>query len=393
MKVLCALGQHNYGDTARGESPEYSAFLPALRNLGHEVQHFEIWDRRAYCDLADLNSALLGAIEAYRPDVLLSVPMNYEIWLETMALIKARGDVATVSWATDDSWKYSKVSRFIGPAYDVMATTYDYVVDHYKADGIENVLLTQWAAISGNLQAPLPAVECRYPVSFVGTSNGSRAKLIEALQTRGIEVGCFGYGWPNGPVDAGEIAQIIRDSVISLNFANSQGQNQIKARTFEVPGAGGFLLTESARSLEKFYVPGQEIAIYDGLDDLASKIAHYLSHPEERDAIARAGFERTVREHTYEHRLAKLIDFTLAAARMRPVEPVQVRLEEIMSRYALTPSVRGIRDILRYVGTRIYGPKRGPRAARRLVYEISWRLVGRHTFTAGGWPGRMFPHA
>lgn len=392
MKVLCAFGRHNYGDPARGESPEYSAFLPALRNLGHEVQHFESWDRRNFRDLADLNSALLDATETYRPDVFFSVQLNYEIWLETLNIIQARGDIATVSWATDDSWKYREVSRFIGSAYDAMATTYDYVVDQYKGDGIEQVLLTQWAANSDNLQPPLPSAMCRYPVSFVGTSNGSRVKWIEALRARGIEVACFGYGWPSGPVEAGEIARIIRESVVSLNFANSRGENQIKARTFEVPGAGGFLLTESARSLEKFYAVGHEIAIYDGLDDLIAKIVYYLSHPQERDAIARAGFERTVRAHTYEHRLAELLDFTVAAARIRPVKPLPVKFEDAKLRYAVTPSVRRISNFLKYAGTRLYGPKRGPRAARRLVYELSWRFVGRHTFTAGGWPGRMFPH-
>ena len=392
MKVLCVFGQHNYGDPARGESPEYSSFLPALRRLGHDVQHFETWNRGAYNDLAELNAALLNTVEVFRPDVLFSVPMHYEVWLETLAAIRARGDVATVSWSTDDSWKYREVSRFIGHAYDAMATTYDYVVDQYKADGIEHVILTQWAAPSQSLQAPLPAAECRYQVSFVGTAHGSRPQWIEALRSRGIEVVCFGYGWPNGPVDGAEIGAIIRGSVISLNFANSQSENQIKARTFEVPGAGGFLLTESAPSMDIFYQPGKEIAIYDDLDDLATKINHYLAHPELRDAIARAGFERTAREHTYEHRLTELLAFTQAAARKRSAQPRAVHFDEAVSRHALTPMLRGIRDILKYLAIRRFGSRRGPRAARRLVYELSWRLAGRKTFTASGWPGRMFPH-
>jgi spore maturation protein CgeB len=392
MKILCAFGQYNYGNIERGESPEYSAFLPALRNLGHEVEHFETWDRRAYYDLADLNAALLEAIQTYRPDLLFTVHMNYEIWLETLAIIKARGDVTTISWATDDSWKYNEVSRFIGPAYDAMITTYDYVVDHYKADGIKNVMVSQWAANSENLRTPLSADQCRYPVSFVGTSHGSRAKWISALRDRGIDVACFGFGWPSGPVSNEEVTRIIRESVISLNFANSQGESQIKARTFEVPGAGGFLLTESAPSLEKFYLPGQEIVIFDGLDDLAAKVEHYLKSPEQRDAIAQAGFKRTMTEHTYEHRLAESLEFAVTSARSRDLRVVQIQFEDALSRSTLTPLLRSIRNVLRFAGVGIYGPKRGPRAARRLVYELSWRLLGRHTFTAGSWPGRMFPH-
>lgn len=105
----------------------------------------------------------------------------------------------------------------------------------------------------------------------------------------------------------------MRESVISLNFANSRGADQIKARCFEVPGAGGFLLTEAVRGLERFYRPGEEIAMFKGEDELLSQIQHYLAHPEERDRIAIAGQRRTARDHTYERRLSTVLDFACAA--------------------------------------------------------------------------------
>ncbi len=392
MKILCAFGQHNYGNAKRGESPEHAAFLPALRRLGHEVRLVETWDRGSYRDLASLNATLLEAVEEFRPDVVLTVPMNYEIWLETVELIKARGDVITLSWATDDSWKYREVSRFIAGSYDAMATTYDHVVAHYRADGFDHVCPTQWAAISDNLQEPLEAESCRYQVSFIGTSHGERAQWVEALKDRGIDVACFGYGWPNGPVEAKEIPRIIRESCISLNFANSQGENQIKARVFEVPGSGGFLLTETARSLDKYYRPDQEIAVFSGLDELVSKINHYLAHPRERDRIARAGFQRTREQHTYEHRFKELLDFTSSISRQPSNAIPASTFEQAVAQHRLTPFLRLVRDALKLIAVLALGKKRGPRGARRLVYELSWRLAGRHTFTAKGWPGRMFPH-
>lgn len=392
MKILCAFGQHNYGNAERGESPEHAAFLPALRRLGHEVKLVETWDRRSYPDLASLNAALLDAVEKFRPDILLTVQMNYEIWLETLDLIRARGDVITLSWATDDSWKYREVSRFIAGSYDAMATTYDHVVAQYHADGFDHVFPTQWAAISDNLQEPLAAESCRYPVSFIGTSHGQRARWVESLRARGIDVVCFGYGWPNGPVVAKDIPRIIRESYISLNFANSQGENQIKARMFEVPGAGGFLLTESARSLEKYYRPDHEIAVFSGLDELVSKINYYLAHPRERDVIARAGFRRTREQHTYEHRFMELLNFASSTSRQRPRAMPALTFEEAVARHRQMLFLRFLRDVLKRIGILALGKHRGARAARRLVYELSWRLARRHTFTAKGWPGRMFPH-
>jgi spore maturation protein CgeB len=392
MKILCCFGQHQYGDPTRGTSLEYAAFVPALARLGHEVKLFDSWNRTRYTSLAELNQALLDAVNTYRPDVFFSVHMECELWLETLLTLRARGDVAMVSWAADDSWKYRQVSRFIGKAYHAMATTYDYRVADYVRDCIPHVILTQWAASNADLAPPLPAASCTYPVSFIGAAHGTRRQWIDQLGAMGIEVKCFGHGWPAGSVEASAIPSLMRQSVISLNFANSRGRDQIKARTFEVPGAGGFLLTGYVDGLERYYTPGEEIATFHNLKELAARIRHFLDHPAERDAIAWAGYRRTSREHTYEHRLEPLLDYALsarqAAVAMAPV-PAMPILER---RHRLTAPLKFLRTLLIGLGSLLFGQARGRRAARRLIFELSWRLAGQHTFTAAGWPGRMFPH-
>ncbi len=393
MKILCVFGKHQYGDPDRGIGIEYAAFIPALRNLGHEVVHFDSWRRSLYPDYAALNRALLEKIELERPRVLLCVQMNYEIWLETLRIIRNRGDVATVCWTTDDSWKYREVSRFIGREYHAMTTSYPNTVPLYKKDGIPYILLTQWAANSYSLQKPLSAAKCRMEVSFVGAVNSNRKKMISALNEKGIFVSCFGHGWPKGSVGADDIPDIMRNSVISLNFSNSKGENQVKARTFEVPGAGGFLLTQYAPGLENFYLPGKEIDLYDDINSLVEKIRYYLAEHEKRDKIALAGFERTSREHTYEMRLKGVIDFTVRAGNEIPVSPETscTDFDEAVLTHDCSPALKLLRSMLVFPSSLIWGKVRGPRAARRLIFELSWRFLGHRTFTASGLPGRMFP--
>ncbi len=392
MKVLCVMGEHQYGDPSRGIGIEYAAFVPTLRMLGHEVHHFESWNRASYRDFAALNRALLERVEALKPDVLLSVQRDYEIWTETLDAISSRGDVATVSWTTDDSWKYEQVSRYIGPHYHAMTTTYPEVVEKYQRDGI-NVLLTQWGVSPNVLQRPLSAAECRYKVTFVGAAHGDRKARADWLRARGVPLECFGYGWPNGSVRAEEIPMIMRDSVISLNFANSRGANQIKARTFEVPGSGGFLLTEQALGLEKFYEPGREVEAFKNDEELLEKIRHYLGKPAERDSIALAGFERTRLEHTYDFRLSQVLDFALKArdSWMAGKPAGRTVQSDPWQRHQMSAPLEALRGLTVGAARLAWGPKRGPRAARRLMFEASWRLAGSHTFSAGGWPGRMFP--
>jgi spore maturation protein CgeB len=407
MCVLCIFGQHNYGDPNRGEGYEYSNFVPTLRRLGHEVLFLESRNRTCYRNFRELNAALLDTVEQNRPDVVFAVLVHYEIWLETWEILRDAGVAATVNWTTDDSWRYDQFSRLVAPAFHAFTTTYPAIYARYQREGISHVLLTQWAANAANLQAPLPATQCQYAVSFVGTAHSKRPAWVAALRQRGIDVTCFGYGWPHGPVSADDIPEIIRSSVISLNFASGAmawnkllpcSTNQVKARTFEVPGAGGFLLTEWAEDLDRYYTPGREIATFRDLDELEDKIRHYLAHPTERDAIARAGHERTRSEHTYDQRLAEVLEFALrqreeyfAGRDVSPTGQIDwARFEEATQSHRMDRKLLLLKRALVAACSVVWGPVRGPRAARRLVFELSWRMAGARTYSAAGLPGRMF---
>ena len=402
MKILCVLGEHNYGDPSRGECYEYVNFLPALRNLGHQVIFFESFNKSAYADFAELNRKFLNTVQAEQPDIILCVLLGYELWLETLQLVREGSNAVIINWSTDDSWKYEQFSRFVAPAFDIYATTYAEALEKSRRDGHNNFILTQWAASAANLAEPLPAAECQYPVSFIGTAYGSRPKWIAALAAAGVEVECFGHGWENGAVAAEEIPKIMRKSAISLNFGDSgtvmrgllPGKSrQIKARVFEVPGAGGFLLTESAPGLDQFYLPGRDIEVFDGVGELAGKIRYYIAHPELRDRIALAGYVRTRNEHTYERRFEILLD--AAMQRRRPTRGDSPSIdfagfERLAKRHQVGPALRLLKWLLRISCSLLWGRRRGPRAARRILFELSWRIAGSQTYSVTGWPGRLF---
>ena len=260
-----------------------------------------------------------------------------------------------------------------------------------------NFELSQWAADAAALREPLPAAQCRHAVSFVGSAYGNRPQWIAALRRRGIDVDCFGHGWANGPLDTEEVARVMRESVISLNFGDSgvhwtgllpARNRQIKARIFEVPGAGGFLLTESAPGLERYFELGRELVCFQGLDDLAGKVRRYLADPGARDAIAHACHQRVAREHTYEQRFARILSVLPERRADAPID--WPAFERVAARHRTGWALRGLRRALLWPMVMIWGPQRGKRAARRLLYELSWRLAGATTYSAAGLPGRVF---
>ncbi len=401
LRLLAAFGEHAYGDPARGPGYEHTNFLPAFRRLGYEVSFFDTRGRGSYRDFSELNRHFLETVQREDPDIIFCVLSGYEIWRETLELVRAASRAALVHWATDDSWKYEQFSRFIAPPFDVYATTYPDALAKSRRDGHGNFRLSQWAADAEGLAEPLPACECRYPVSFVGAAYGNRRRWIKALGRRDIEVTCFGHGWPNGPVTARELPEIIRSSVVNLNFGDSgvhlkgfkpYRSRQIKARIFEVPGAGGLLATETAEHLADYLIPGQEIVVFQDADDLARKIRQLRDHPAERDRIARAGHRRVCTEHTYDQRFASLLrQAREAAAQRRPTGELDWRaFEGAERRYRTGSGLELLRKVLAPPLRLIWGPRRGPRAARRLLFELSWRLAGAHTYSAAGWPGRLF---
>ncbi|MGZ8383006.1 MAG: CgeB family protein [Nitrospira sp.] len=396
MKILCVMGEHAYGDPARGEGPEFANFLPALRRLGHQVSFFESLSRKQYNDFSLLNHALLKRVEETSPDLVLCVLMQYEVWLETVRIIRNSG-VWVINWSTDDSWKYSMFSKLIGAEFDLFVTTYPQMVKRYHQDGINSVCPSQWAANVDTLMPPLPASACRYPVSFVGAAYGNRRAMIANLRHEGVEVACFGHGWPEGTVETKRMREIIRESQISLNFSDGahgrsdSASRQIKARIFEVPGYGGCLMTEKAPNLDGYFRLGEEALTFEGADEMVEQVKALLSCPKRRDEIAHRGFERVLRDHTYERRFEELLGELTQRIPRRYVLPVDwATFPAAAQSHHTGPVLLIVRSLLVLVASLVWGKNRGPRAARRLVFELSWRLRGAWTYSAAGWPGRMF---
>ena len=168
-----------------------------------------------------------------------------------------------------------------------------------------------------------------YDVSFVGQAHGERNTVIRRLQQNVINVVAKGTHWNlrkhhiylrklrmisdsffqsvinSSRVTQEEMIEIFQRTRINLNLtASSQDnhRNQIKGRTFEIPGSGGFQLSEYADRIEDYFHVDKEIVCFKSFDEMKAKIKYYLDHEEERASIAEAGYRRAIGEHTYEKR-------------------------------------------------------------------------------------------
>ena len=325
MKVLYMSVMSDYNEKNRGVSAECENFYKTLQKMPEiEVTGFDCSD---FFDLQlreQNNARLIQTIKDTSPDVLFYISFKNIISSDTLQYIKNETKTTTINWFSDDHWKFDRFSKDWCWNFDYCATTDREAIPKYHAIGYKNIILTQWAANPETY--PKLDLPFKYDVSFVGQDYGDREEILDNIQAKGIKVARFGYGWklsrfkkrwnkrfkrfPFLCFDSGRISHetminIFNQSKINLNFSASSIENmpdQIKARNFEVPCCGGFLLTRKVPHLEDFYEIGKEIVCYDNARDMIEKINYYLAHEDQRSKIAESGYKRTIKDHTYENR-------------------------------------------------------------------------------------------
>lgn len=310
-KVLYVAMRYDYGRPEQGTSVEYNSFYRTLVRMVPEVVEFDFMSVMQQDGKAAMNRKLLEMAQMHQPDLIFFCLFTDEIEQATIGELTKR--FVTFNWFCDDHWRFWNFSRHYAPHFSFVSTTDPDAVTKYERIGYRNALLTQWACNHRDYVS-MPDALPRRDVTFVGQPHGNRKAIVKFLEWNGITIQTFGNGWPQGRISQEEMIRIFNESRINLNLSNSswnihtlfRGRQQIKARNFEIPGCGGFLLTNRVEHLERYYRIGEEVACFTGTRDLLRKIRYFLEHEDERKGIARRGYERTLRDHTYEHRFNEL---------------------------------------------------------------------------------------
>ncbi|HDQ41745.1 MAG TPA: hypothetical protein ENN39_12075 [Desulfonatronum sp.] len=101
-------------------------------------------------------------------------------------------------------------------------------------------------------------------------------------------------------------------SEINFNCTSMQMKGAVNQRVFDVPACGAFLITDQRRQMDMLFEPGREVAAYASPEEIPDLLRFYLRNPRERKRISLAARKRVLQEHTYDLRLAKLLQTMLA---------------------------------------------------------------------------------
>lgn len=207
--------------------------------------------------------------------------------------------------------------------FDLVLSSLPHYVEHFRRCGTpsELFLLGFEHSILDHIDTTRRDGPPLVHVGGLGAVHAERNILLERLCRR-FDLQLWGYGIetvpPNSPLRRhyrGEawgldMFRIMASARIVPNahISSVAGEFANNCRLYEATGTGCLLVTDAKRNLHNQFEIDREVLAYASPGECEEKIAWCLDHPGEAAAIARAGQRRTLREHTYRHRMSQLAE-------------------------------------------------------------------------------------
>jgi len=303
----------------------WEAVLPESLAPFGEVSVFE-WRSQGFDELApdwlqrrdEMNRAMLAAFESARRRRPIDVVVGYLSGNNVAPKVlqqMAEGGAVITNFCFDDKTCWPGVIRGgrhtstagIAQAVDLNLTSDPNGAVRYFAHG--GLAMFHPEAADPGSYFPVD-VGFEFDVSFVGACYGWRPRLIAGLHRSGINVTCFGKGWPRGAIANEQMNGVYARSRINLGCGGigySRSLLCLKGRDFEVPMAGALYLTQDNPELARVFDVGREILTYRDIDDCANTIRCLLQDSDRAADIRRGARMRSVKDHTYEARWSTVL--------------------------------------------------------------------------------------
>lgn len=270
------------------------------------------WIGRWLAALPGLIEIAVAQIEALRPDVLYCQDLSF---FPPEVLSRLRKNVRLI---------VGQIACPLPPTnflkgYDLILTSFPHFVPRLHKLGIAAEYFQ--IGFDPSILERIGVVDKNINISFVGGISRHHRGAIPLFEylAKTTPIQFFGYGADSlaqespirarhhGEVWGLEMYRTIARSRITLNrHINVAENNANNMRLYEATGIGTLLITDQKDNLHEIFIPGREVVTYSTQEEAADLLNYYMKHPHEAEKIARAGQERTLREHTYSSRMSEL---------------------------------------------------------------------------------------
>jgi spore maturation protein CgeB len=204
------------------------------------------------------------------------------------------------------------------PLFDVYFTTKSYGVEELRSLGCRNPMFV------GNAFDP----HTHRPVEL---SKTDRDRIGGVVGFVGVQVTVYGDGWQKrrsdwhpsifyrGPAVYGQgYARLLNAFDINLAFLRRAARDKQTTRTMEIPACGKFMLAERSGEHVELFREGVEAEFFGSDDELLEKTRYYIAHPQTRQRIAVAGYNRCINSGYSNHDRMRWMLEQVSKVRLHP---------------------------------------------------------------------------
>jgi len=268
------------------------------------------------------SSKLIKTYNAFKPDLVLlirGISFNRDV------LEEIRKNTPVFGWWIEKEERMKEAFEEIS-LFDWYFFMNSSCVEAGKQNGLSNISLLHHS-IDPDAFYPMPDVEKKYDICFVGNWSTKRQRVIETLINVTDNIIIYGRKWlkknllnprirkciKGKYIGGSELVMLYNKSRIVLNitswgFGEGLKRSGMNMRILEVPATGAFLLTDGSRDLDTVITAGKHIAVYEDIEDCVRQAKYYLDNDPEREAIAQKGCSHVRSNYTYDDMSQHIID-------------------------------------------------------------------------------------
>lgn len=255
---------------------------------------------------------ILQAFQKFNPDIVFMHLQSGDV-IEIPTVVEMAKTAIVFSWTGDV--RYPLPQHYLDMGKHIHSTLFTNVddVDTCRANGVSADFLQ--VGFDSKRFNPLGAINPNQPeIVFLGSNYPSnhfpltnlRYEMVARLQGEfGNRFGFYGGGWDgaeNGNItDYNEEGKLYRSCKIAINLSHFAYKRYSSDRMFRILGSGAFCLTHHFPEIETDFKVGEELVVWDDLNDLVNKIHYYLANDRERARIALNGCFNARTKFTWHH--------------------------------------------------------------------------------------------
>jgi len=310
--------------------------VDAFKELDHDVLHFQVNQRPLYIQTTrGLLKGLLGKnkgseitdkiyannikkqLEKIKPDIIIVISACFlsNIFYETFKELKNKPKI--FAWEGDGGLEQNH-NKYLAEYVDVMLSSTPNPVESNEFN-FSNIFYLN-SAVNHNEFKDLDNKR-KKNVYFCGNLNNDRNLFFSKLKD--YELVLRGVNWDklneknhnfniiNGMIDRKQLLKDYNSYFAALNYHQKEVASfmgGMNIRSFEILATKTLLINDYRDNIEDLFDIEKEICVYRNTDELKEILDKLKKYPQEFESIRENGYKRVLAEHTYVHRMKKVID-------------------------------------------------------------------------------------